>query len=171
MPSNTKWKKRQGLQALIVGGLLVLLVVGVVLYSDLREKSTLLPVQFEGPGGSVSRTFYLEIASTEAERQKGLMYRKDGDLDRDEGMIFVFPEDSNHSFWMKNTYIELDMLFVDSDFKVVGILSRVPTLNEESRRVGKMSRYVIELLGGVAAENNIVEGMKVKVLGELPKPT
>jgi uncharacterized membrane protein (UPF0127 family) len=76
----------------------------------------------------------------------------------DRGMVFVFPSEQVNSFWMKNTILSLDMLFLDRDMRVVGILERVPPQNEEPRVVDGKSQYVIELGSGVAAANGITVG-------------
>jgi len=64
-------------------------------------------------------TFYVEIADTPAKRELGLQYRRE--LAADRGMIFLFPREAEQTFWMKNTPIPLDMIFIASDFKIVGI--------------------------------------------------
>jgi uncharacterized membrane protein (UPF0127 family) len=122
--------------------------------------------KFENPGGLMTQVFQLETATNDAERAKGLMYRRE--LAPDHGMIFVFPDDSVRSFWMKNTIVSLDMLFLDANMKVVGILQDVPTLNEMPRSVGKESRYVIELAAGTTRKFGIVVGSTGIPLGKIP---
>jgi hypothetical protein len=97
---------------------------------------------------------------------KGLMYRKE--IDPHRGMIFVFPEEKVQTFWMKNTYIPLDMVFVTKEMKVVGILENVPPLNEEPRTVGKPSLYVLEFGAGVMRKNGVTPGSIVSIHGQLP---
>jgi uncharacterized membrane protein (UPF0127 family) len=67
------------------------------------------------------------------------------------GMLFIFPDVEERAFWMQNTLISLDMLFLDEAWRVVGILEAVPPLNREPRSVGKPSRYVLEQRQGVTA--------------------
>ncbi len=88
----------------------------------------------------------VEIARTEPERRKGLMDRKS--LGENAGMLFIFDETSVHSFWMKNTLIPLDMIFVDDDGRIAGIVERAEPLTLAERTVGKPSRYVLEVNGG-----------------------
>lgn len=117
--------------------------------------------------GSESETFTLEVASTETQRNKGLMFRTE--MGERKGMIFLFPSERMNSFWMKNTILSLDMLFVASDWKIVGILPKVPPQNELPRQVEKPSQYVIELGAGVAEKYRIQENTAVKIMGDLPK--
>jgi uncharacterized membrane protein (UPF0127 family) len=86
-----------------------------------------------------------------------------------EGMLFIFPEASVHSFYMKNTYLPLDMIFLDESMRIVGILHNVPVLNEVSRSIGKPSQYVLELNAGVAKQIGLTEGAVLRVSGTLPK--
>jgi uncharacterized membrane protein (UPF0127 family) len=95
------------------------------------------------------------------------MFRRQ--LDEQGGMLFVFPEQDVHSFWMKNTVLSLDMVFVSADWRVVGILKRVPPMNEEPRRVEQPSQYVLEFQAGTADRIGLVEGATVKVDGVLPR--
>lgn len=94
------------------------------------------------------------------------MFRKS--LGAQEGMVFVFPNDEDHSFWMKNTYIPLDMVFVSKEMRVVGILPDVPPLTEEPRSVGFPSRYVLEFAAGAMKASGIATGAHVTIDGTLP---
>jgi uncharacterized membrane protein (UPF0127 family) len=85
-------------------------------------------------------------------------------------MVFVFPEEREHAFWMKNTYIPLDMLFVSKDLTIVGVLENVTPLTETRRTVGKPSTYVVELAGGMAQRAGIRAGDKIRFDGQLPAP-
>lgn len=121
---------------------------------------------FVTPDGVASPHFSMEVANTEPQRRRGLMYRKS--LGEREGMIFVFPDEVEHSFWMKNTYIPLDMVFVGSDWRIAGVIENVPPLNEESRSVQKPSQYVLEFPAGTMKTLGITAGASVKVEGDLP---
>src|SRR5256886_12780979 len=105
----------------------------------------------------------LEVAATPAERERGLMYRTS--LAEGRGMLFVFDEDRNHSFWMKNTLIPLDMLFIARDGTVVGMHANATPLSTADIAVGKASRYVLEVPGGWAARHGIAAGARVELRG------
>lgn len=145
--------------------LFVVLVVGAFVWFDHRvQQRDRVQGQFVGADGSaLGRPFNLEVADSEPERQKGLMFRKPNEMAADEGMIFVFPEERVQSFWMKNTYIPLDMLFLDRQLRVVGLLRDVPILNEKPRSVGKPSQYVVELHAGTAERLGITSGARLKL--------
>lgn len=100
-----------------------------------------------------------EIAKSAAETERGLMYRTQ--MDANHGMIFVMGSREEHTFWMHNTCIPLDMLFVDDDGTIVGILENVPTLNDEPRTVGCPSSYVIETNAGWCRSHGVKAGQKV----------
>jgi uncharacterized membrane protein (UPF0127 family) len=105
-------------------------------------------------------TIQAEVASTDGQRQMGLMFRES--MADDEGMLFLFPTERHNAFWMHNTLIPLDMLFIDSDWKVVGVVANATPLTDDSRAVGKMSQYVLELNAGAAARHGLGEGTEVR---------
>ena len=114
-----------------------------------------------GPGTAVEVS--LEVAATPAERERGLMYRSS--LAEGRGMLFVFDADGNQSFWMKNTLIPLDLLFIARDGTVVGIHANATPLSTANIAVGKPSRYVLEVPGGWAAQQGIAAGAQVEFRG------
>jgi uncharacterized membrane protein (UPF0127 family) len=133
-------------------------------------QSSKLPVvegRFLTTAGGETSTFRLEVCANDAERAMGLMYRRS--LAQDAGMIFVFSDERVNSFWMKNTYIPLDMVFVGRDMKVVGILHDVPPLNQLPRSVEKPSMYVLEFAAGTMKRHGVVEGATLTVSGPLPR--
>jgi len=114
-----------------------------------------------GPGAAVEVS--LEVAATPAERERGLMYRTS--LAEGRGMLFVFDADGNQSFWMKNTLIPLDLLFIARDGTVVGIHANATPLSTANIAVGKPSRYVLEVPGGWAARHGVAAGAQVEFRG------
>ncbi|WP_437963071.1 DUF192 domain-containing protein [Sorangium sp. So ce260] len=105
----------------------------------------------------------VEVARRENERARGLMYRKS--MAENRGMLFVFQQRRNHSFWMHNTCIPLDMLFIDRDGTIVGIEENTPTLNDSNFDVACPSTYVLELNAGWARRHGVVAGQKVRLEG------
>ena len=101
----------------------------------------------------------VQIASTFNERQIGLMHRKSMPLN--EGMLFVFDYPEMQSFWMHNTYIPLDILYVNEKFEVVTVLKNLPTLNDTPRPSDKPAQYVVELNAGMADKYKLAPGVRV----------
>jgi uncharacterized protein len=108
-------------------------------------------------------TFQVEVADTPTKRELGLQYRRD--LAGDRGMIFLFPIESEHAFWMKNTPIPLDMIFINSDGKIVGIVEQAVPFSLDSRSVPAASRFVLEINGGIAKRNGIKIGDSIHFQG------
>ena len=106
--------------------------------------------------------FKVEIADSLEERTEGLMFRES--LDSDKGMLFVFDETGNYSFWMKNTLILLDIIWIDDD-KVVHIEKNVQPCKEEicESYKGEPARYVLEINGGKSDEVNLNVGDVVNI--------
>jgi uncharacterized membrane protein (UPF0127 family) len=101
----------------------------------------------------------VEIARSEEERRRGLMYRQN--LPPDAGMLFLFEEDEIHSFWMKNTLIPLDMIFIRADGTVAGVVENATPRTLEPRGVDRPSRHVLEVIGGWARAHGVGEGTRV----------
>ena len=103
----------------------------------------------------------VEIADNDEERSKGLMFRDK--LDENAGMLFIFDNEDNLTFWMKNTLIPLDMVFIDKDFKIVDIKSALPCEKEpcELYSSSHPAKYVLEVNVNSAAKNNIKIGDKI----------
>jgi uncharacterized membrane protein (UPF0127 family) len=110
--------------------------------------------------------FKVEVAVKDNERQRGLMYRDH--LDDDAGMVFIFEREEALRFWMKNTWIPLDMLFINDDLEIVGIVENAEPLTLTGRGVDEPSRFVLELKGGSAAARGIVAGQRIGFEGIAP---
>jgi len=80
-------------------------------------------------------------------------------------MLFIFDEPEVQSFWMRNTYLRLDIIFIGADRSVVGIVENAAPLTEEPRAVEAQSQYVLEVHGGFAAEHAIALGDTVRFEG------
>ena len=79
------------------------------------------------------------------------------------GMLFTWPEDDVRSFWMRNTCIPLDMLFIAGDGTIAGILEQVPPMNEAPRTVPCPVRHVLEVNAGWARANGVAPGQRVEI--------
>lgn len=112
-------------------------------------------------GTQGERAVKVEVVASPRAVERGLMYRTH--LPLDEGMLFLMGEEEVHSFWMRNTLIPLDILFIDKDLKVVGIVENAEPRTETSRTVGIPSSYVLEVNGGWCAANGIAAGATVRL--------
>jgi uncharacterized membrane protein (UPF0127 family) len=102
----------------------------------------------------------VEVVRTDAERQRGLMDRRE--LAPEAGMLFLFEETAEHPFWMKNTLLPLDMLFLGEDGRVNGIVERAVPGDLTPRTAGGPSRYVLEVNGGWAAAHGVAPGDRAR---------
>jgi len=105
----------------------------------------------------------LELALTWQEQQTGLMYRTY--LDRDAGMLFVFSFDAEHGFWMKNTLIPLDMVYISLNGTVVHIRHQAQPLDETIYHPPVPCRYVLEVNGGFCSTEGVAVGDLVDFIG------
>ena len=113
--------------------------------------------------GGRSVPFRVELARTAAEREQGLMYREQ--LAADAGMLFIFERPSPLTFWMKNTFIALDMIFIGADRRIVGIVENAEPRTLTARRVDGLAVYVLEINGGLSAKLGIQAGAQVDFSG------
>jgi len=102
------------------------------------------------------REFEVEIADDDRERGLGLMFRRS--MGDDEGMLFDFGAEQPASFWMRNTYIPLDMLFIKADRTIDSIAERTTPLSEKSVASKGDVRYVLEINGGLSDTLGIAPG-------------
>ena len=104
-------------------------------------------------------TFTVEIALTPEEQAKGLMFRRE--LPEGEGMLFDFHHEQPASFWMKNTYVSLDMIFIRGDGTILKIAENTVPLSEALVQSGGPVRAVLEVVAGTARKLGIVPGDRV----------
>jgi uncharacterized protein len=112
-------------------------------------------------GHHPDRIFKVWIASNDARREQGLMYVKSMPTDR--GMLFVFEQPEILTFWMKNTFIPLDLLYIDTDGHVVRIAENATPFSLAAIPSGKPANRVLEIGGGLSRSMNLVEGDLVVV--------
>jgi uncharacterized membrane protein (UPF0127 family) len=103
----------------------------------------------------------VEWAVTPAERAKGLMFRESMALDH--GMVFDFGAEQPVSFWMKNTPLSLDMIFINGDGTVASIAENTTPFSERSIPASEPVRYVLEVLAGTAQRISLDPGDRVSL--------
>lgn len=108
----------------------------------------------------------VEVVSTPSKIQQGLMFREH--LPPDGGMLFLMGTVYDWAFYMRNTLIPLDMIFITQNLEVAGVVANAEPRTETLRRVGKPSLYVLEVNGGWAAKHHVVAGTKVRFDGVSP---
>lgn len=122
-------------------------------------------IKFSNPGGKSSPNINVELALKNSTRMMGLMYRKK--MDSNQGMLFVFPDEDLRSFWMRNTYLPLDIIFVSANRKVVSISENATPLTDTPRASEGPAKYVVEVNAGLAKSWGVVKGSTLE--GELPE--
>lgn len=116
------------------------------------------------PGAAGTKvTFEVEVAATRDTRTRGLMWRYA--LAENAGMLFIFSREQPLSFWMRNTLIPLDMLFIDANGKVVSIIENAEPRTLQSRPSTGPATYVLELAGGTSARKGLKAGSQVTFEG------
>nr|WP_087574425.1 DUF192 domain-containing protein [Sphingomonas sp. CDS-1] len=128
-------------------------------------QTTLLPLAIHT--AKTTHRFAVEVALTEKQQEQGLMFRKS--LDADSGMLFPMSPPRTASFWMKNTLIPLDMLFIHTDGSIAFLKANAAPYSREPVSAGIPVAAVLELRGGRAAELGIKEGDRVN-WGDCDRP-
>ena len=152
----------------VVAGIAVLaLIIFLVFPGIFKKDKSLDGYTFKKEG---ELTFYsadnepiikidIEIADNEYERQLGLMKRKS--MENNQGMLFIFPDETLRSFWMRNTLISLDMIFINSQREIVTIHKNTTPLSGQSYTSTKPAVYVVEVEAGFTDKYEIHEGDKI----------
>ena len=125
-----------------------------------RTKRSGPPIVVLEPSGKPRAAVLVEIASTREQIQRGLMYRRE--LGENRGMLFLMREERIHSFWMRNTYIPLDLIFIGKDKTVAGIVANTVPLTDRSNSIDKVSYYVLEVNAGWSAAHHVGPGTPVR---------
>jgi uncharacterized membrane protein (UPF0127 family) len=102
-----------------------------------------------------------ELAKTEHDVQKGLMFRRS--MSDNQGMLFKLDGRRDHTFWMHNTCIPLDMMFVEDDGLIVGIVEGAAPLTDDVRSCGCPSSYVLEVNGGWSRKHGVKPGQRITI--------
>ena len=170
MPRN-----RQSLFALILLGVFVLAGIGYVVVPFLSDRKTSTEAAPEGgsagsnapvftkegevvfiSGGAAIKKIDVEVADNEADRNRGLMYRPY--MPDSVGMLFIFEQSEPQSFWMKNTIIPLDILYVNENKEIVYIHKNTTPYSEQSLPSYENAQYVVEVNGGFTDRYGIKVG-------------
>ncbi len=114
------------------------------------------------PQAKGSAELVVEVAKTAEETSRGLMYRTH--LSKNRGMLFDFrPQERVHSFWMRNTCIPLDMLFIDKDGFITGIIESAPPLSDRSQSIPCRVSYVLEVNAGWSRAHGVKAGQTAQL--------
>jgi uncharacterized protein len=106
----------------------------------------------------------VEIADTDEKRALGLMYRQE--LPESHGMLFFFPRQELQSFWMKNTPLSLDIIFIDATRTIVSIAANTTPFSEKLLPSGKPAQFVLEVNGGFCQRHGVAVGNRVELPGK-----
>jgi hypothetical protein len=123
-----------------------------------KPKVPVVKVTFPAAGGVAVDA---EFVRSEHDAMRGLMYRQT--LGAGSGMLFDLHSRDDHRFWMHNTCIPLDLMFIDEDGLLVGIIENAPTLDDTSRGVDCPSRYVLEVNAGWSRKHGVKAGTMMKL--------
>lgn len=118
------------------------------------------------PNGEV--TLAVEVVDTWPKIEKGLMFREH--LGTDAGMLFMMGYEHDHAFYMRNTLIPLDMIFIKKDLTIGGVYENAEPRTETLRKVGVPTLYVLEVNGGYARAHGVIAGAKVRFEAMPPPP-
>lgn len=168
---NTKKNKKTLLVLITLG---VMIIASMVFFAQRNngevindEESIDIPFQKQGKLAFLSSTtgdtltaIDIEVADNDQKRARGLMFRKG--LPENAGMLFVHTTEDIQSFWMKNTYIALDMIFVNSQKEIVTIQANTTPLREWSYASTQPALYVVEVNAGFCNRHKISEGDKIE---------
>lgn len=170
-------KKKVSVPTLIGVGVLVLILVAgnfqqvssLFTSSKSEKRARITEPQFKKEGeldflssssGNVIKHIDIEVAENDAERTQGLMFRKS--MEESRGMLFIFETEEVQGFWMRNTLISLDIIYVNAALEIVKIQRRTQPLSEVSLTSDVPAQYVVEVIGGYCTKHNIQEGDLIK---------
>lgn len=134
--------------------------------SEIKTRATTIPLRKDGvltilsKNDDASISIDIEVADDEQERTRGLMDRFN--LPENAGMLFIFPDEQFRSFWMKNTYISLDIMYINADKEIVSIQKYTLPQNTSSIPSEKPAMYVLEVNAGFADKYNIKLGDRIR---------
>jgi uncharacterized protein len=108
----------------------------------------------------------VELMLKNEHHERGMMYRRS--VADDKGMLFAWATPTVHSFWMHNCCISLDMLFIDNEGFIAGIVENAPTMNDDPRTIDCPVPYVLEVAAGWSRKHGVEAGQRVEIEGVPP---
>lgn len=146
----------------IVFGFFALLVTPVIAGTYLKKTASYetVNVSFYDADRKVS-SFEVEVANSEEARSQGLMNRDS--LDKDKGMLFLFPNEDMRYFWMQNTKIPLDIIYVNSKKRIVHIVENTEPYNLKLLSSKVPAKYAIEINAGLSKAQGIEKGQRMSI--------
>ena len=148
---------RKAVWSIARGWLAAILVVGCAVGSAPVRAASFQPLEIVTRNGV--QVFSVEMATTEEEKQTGLMYRKE--LADGKGMLFDFKPEQEVSMWMKNTYVSIDMIFIRADGRILRIAENTEPLSTKIISSQGPARAVLEVVAGTAQKYGIRPGDRV----------
>lgn len=115
---------------------------------------------YNGKTDSLTAKLSIEIADSDYETQTGLMYRES--MDANQGMLFIFPEEAMRSFYMKNTKIPLDIIYIDREKRIVSIQKNAQPFDESGLPSTAPAQYVLEVNAGLTDQWNVTQGDSIE---------
>jgi uncharacterized membrane protein (UPF0127 family) len=157
-------KKYYVIAGIIIAAIIILFVFPGILKKDNSEE---VYYMFQKEGELIisdstnarKAVIDIEIADTDYDRQLGLMKRIS--MEEKQGMLFIFPAEAMQSFWMRNTLISLDMIFINSNKKIITIHKNTKVLSDQSYQSSAPAQYVLEVNAGFTDKYNIQAGDKI----------
>ncbi len=137
----------------MIHDIVYLFLVIIVIYITYYRVNRNIAEGFDSKEGRIV-TIYIKRAN---DKKLGLMHRKDK-LKKNHGMLFDYNTYGLFSFWMKNTYIPLEIICLDHNYKVVGVIKNMKPKSTKSRSLDRPFRYAIEVNKGTSKQNNLKTG-------------
>lgn len=166
-PAKPQKEKVKAAYKIIPAVLVVAVVLFLIISNLLKKKDTDSEYMFRKDGtltfadslGNVKAKIDIQIADDDFDRELGLMFRKS--MEENQGMLFIFPQETIQNFWMRNTFIPLDMIFINSKSQIVTIRNADKTLSDQTYSSTAPAQYVLEVNLGFANKFNIKVGDKI----------
>lgn len=159
--------KQIGIVIVLIGAMLMFILKpfgGTKQAGKIKNATREIPFKHEGNlsflnDSTVIKNIEIEVADDDLQRARGLMYRKK--MPETRGMIFLMDRNEIQNFYMKNTYIPLDIIYVGADKKVVSIQKQTTPLSELSLPSAGPAKYVVEVVGGFCDKYGIDRGTRI----------